>query len=169
MFYFETSTVTTIYVIELSPTRLLLHSLHSIHFPFVHNTCIVISRSLIYIYTTFVKVILVIKVILFVTNMVTQLGWDLLEHRRAKHRITVFYKIINNLANICMQHQLKVHDSSAHGTASHRFRQLNTKLNCYEYSFLPATIVLWNTLTFEVRQLPSLEQFQYAISQLSVS
>ena len=25
------------------------------------------------------------------TNMVTQLGWDLLEHRRAKHRITMFY------------------------------------------------------------------------------
>ena len=74
-----------------------------------------------------------------VTNMVTQLGWDLLEHRRAKHRITMFYEIINKLANIPVHHQLKVHDSSTHGSASHKFTHLNTKLNCYKYSFLPAT------------------------------
>ena len=76
-----------------------------------------------------------------VTNMVTQLGWDLLEHRRAKHRIAMFYKIINNLADIPVHHQLKVSDSSTRGSASHKFRQLNTKLNCNKYSFLPATIV----------------------------
>ena len=56
-----------------------------------------------------------------VSNMVTQLGWDLLEHRRAKHRVTMFYKIINNLANIPVYHQLKVHDSSTGGTVSHKF------------------------------------------------
>ena len=75
-----------------------------------------------------------------VTNMVTQPGWDLLEHRRAKHRIIMFYKIINNLANIPVNHQLKVHDSSTRGSASHKFIQLNAKLNYYKYSFLPATI-----------------------------
>ena len=62
-----------------------------------------------------------------VTNMVTQLDWDLLELRRAKHRNTVFYKIINNLSNIPVHHQLKVHDSSTSSSASHKFRQLNTK------------------------------------------
>ena len=104
-----------------------------------------------------------------VTNMVTQLGWDLLEHRRDKHRITMFYKIINNLANIPVNHRLKVHDSSTRGSAYHKFRQLNTKLNCYKYSFLPATVVSWNILPLEVRQLPSLEQFQHASPQISVS
>ena len=59
-----------------------------------------------------------------VTNMVTQLGWYLLEHRSAKHRIIMFYKIINNLANIPVNHQLKVHDSSTRGSASHKFRYL---------------------------------------------
>ena len=54
-----------------------------------------------------------------VTNMVTHLGWDLLEHRRAKHRITMFYKIISNVASIPVYHQLKVHDSSTHDSASH--------------------------------------------------
>ena len=56
-----------------------------------------------------------------VTNMVTQLGWDLLEHRRAKHRIAMFHKIINNLANIPVHHQLKVHGSSTHVSASRKF------------------------------------------------
>ena len=93
----------------------------------------------------------------------------LLEHGRAKHRITMFYKIINNLANIPVHHQLKVHDSSTRGSTSHKYKQLNTKLSCYKYSFLPATIVSWNTLPLEVRQLPSLEQFQHAISKISVS
>ena len=104
-----------------------------------------------------------------VTNMVTQLGYDLLEHTRAKHRITMLNKIINNLANIPAHHQLKVHDSSTRDSASHIFRQFNTKLNCYEYSFLSATIISWNNLPLEVRQLPSLEQFQHAIPQISVS
>ena len=103
-----------------------------------------------------------------VTNMVTQLGWDLLEHRRAKHRIIMFHKIINNLANISEHHQLKVHDSSTRGSASHRFKQLSTKSNCYKYSFLPVTIVSWSTLPVEVRQLSSLEQFQHALSKISV-
>ena len=35
-----------------------------------------------------------------VSNMVTQLGWDVLEHRRAKRRLTMLYEIINNLVNI---------------------------------------------------------------------
>ena len=65
-----------------------------------------------------------------VTNMVTHIGWDLLEHR-----ITMFYKIINNLANIPVHHQLKVHNSSTRYSASHIFRQLNTKFNCCKYSF----------------------------------
>ena len=101
-------------------------------------------------------------------NMVTQLWWDLQEHRRAKHRITTFCKIINNLANIPVHHQLKEHDSSTRDSASNKFRQLNTKLNCYKYSFLPATIASWNTLPLEVRNFPSLEQLQHALSQISV-
>ena len=52
-----------------------------------------------------------------VANMDTQLGWDQLEHRGAKHRIAMFYKIIDNLASIPVHHQLKVHDSSTRGSA----------------------------------------------------
>ena len=104
-----------------------------------------------------------------VTNMVTQLGWDLLEHRRVKHGITMLYIIINYLANIPVHHQLNVHDSSTRGSASNKFRQINTKLNCYKYSFLPATIVSWNTLPLVVRQLLSLEQFQHVLPKNSVS
>ena len=44
-----------------------------------------------------------------VANIVTQLGWDLLEHRRANHRTTMFYKIIDNLADIPVHHQLIVY------------------------------------------------------------
>ena len=76
-----------------------------------------------------------------VTNMDTQPGWDLLEHRMAKHRIAMFHEIINILSNIPAHHHPRVLDRSKRGSASHKFRQLNTKLNCYKYSFLPATIV----------------------------
>ena len=37
-----------------------------------------------------------------VSNMVTQLVWDLLEHRRIRHRITMFYKILNNIVDIAV-------------------------------------------------------------------
>ena len=102
------------------------------------------------------------------TNMVTQLDWDLLEHRIAKHRITMFHNIINNLVNIPVQHQLKVHDSSTRSSLSHKCTQLSAKLNCYKYSFLPATIISWSTLPLEVIQLPSLEQFQHVLSQIYI-
>ena len=59
------------------------------------------------------------------TNMVAQLGWDLLEHRRAKHRITMFHEIILNHANIPVHHQLKEHDSSTCSSASHNFRKFS--------------------------------------------
>ena len=104
-----------------------------------------------------------------VTNMVTKLGWDLLEHRRANYMITMHNKIINNLANIPVRHQLQIHDSSTRSSASHKFTQLNIKLNCYNYSFLPVTIALWNTLPLEVSQLPSLEQVQHSLFQISAS
>ena len=68
-----------------------------------------------------------------------------------------------------MHHQLKVHDSSTCGLASHKLRQLSTEWNCYEYSILSATIPLWNTLPLEVHHLPSLEQFQHALTQISIS
>ena len=68
-----------------------------------------------------------------VTNMVTQLGWDQLEHKLG---LGCFIKL-----STILHHQLKVHNSSTRGSASHRFRQLSPKLNCCKYSFLPATIV----------------------------
>ena len=90
-----------------------------------------------------------------VTNMVTQLGCDLLEHRRAIHRITMFYEIINNLVYIPVHHGFKVHGSSVHRSAAHKIRQFSTKLNCNKSLFLPASVVLCNTLPLEVRQLTS--------------
>ena len=81
----------------------------------------------------------------------------------------MLYEIINNLANIPVYHQLKVHDSRTRDSASHEFRQLNTKLSCCKYSFLLATIASWNTLKPEVIKLPLLEQFQHALSQISLS
>ena len=99
------------------------------------------------------------------TNMVTQFGWDLLEHRIAEQRIIMLHKIVYNLVNIPVHHRLKVYDSSTRGSVTHKFRQLSTKLNCYKYSLLPGTIISWNTLPLEVRHIPCLEQFQH-VSQI---
>ena len=66
-----------------------------------------------------------------VANIVIQLSLDLLEHRRAKRRITVLCKIINNLVEMFVLHRLKVSVNSTPGSATHKFRQLNKKLNCY--------------------------------------
>ena len=80
------------------------------------------------------------------------------------------HDILTNLKyDINGHNKITVHNTCTCGSASHKFRQLNTKLNCYKYSLLPATIASWNTLPLEVRQLPSLEQFQHALSQISVS
>ncbi|CAG2187545.1 unnamed protein product [Mytilus edulis] len=59
-----------------------------------------------------------------VTKMTQQLGWEPLEHRRARSRVIMFYKIINYIVEVPVHHLLSHHDTRTRGSVSNNIRQI---------------------------------------------
>jgi hypothetical protein len=83
-----------------------------------------------------------------VTDMISTLGWNPLEHRRKTCRLTALFKITNNFMHC---DDLKLQLKSApdrdrrHGN-NKQFQQISAKTNYRAESFLPRTIPEWNAL-----------------------
>ena len=104
-----------------------------------------------------------------VTNMLGDLGWEPLQHRRARNRIIMFYKIINNVVEVPVHHLLQVQNTRTRGSAANNIRQIYTRVDCYKYSFIPATIILWNNIPPDIRSSPSVDHFRHAIQSVGMS
>ena len=99
-----------------------------------------------------------------VTNMITQLGWESLEDRRTKSRLTMMYKISHGLVDVNHQHHLIPGDRRTRGTT--KFREIAASRDGYKYSFYPRTIRQWNKLPSETTAAPSLEGFKAGLDRL---
>ena len=104
-----------------------------------------------------------------VSSMIQQLGWETLEHRRARNRAIMFYKIVNKIVVVPVHHLLVVQNTRTRASSANNIRQISTKLDCYKYSFIPATIVSWNTIPPDIRTSPSVDLFRHALLKVSVS
>ena len=103
-----------------------------------------------------------------VTSMLKHLEWEPLEHRRARNRAIMFYKIINNIVEVPIHHLLIYTSSRTRGSTANNIRQISTRVDAYKYSFLPATIIAWNNIPPAIRSSPSLESFRAAITTYGV-
>ena len=73
-----------------------------------------------------------------VSRMISQLGWPILKQRRDEAKVTMMYKILNNL--VFMDHDLNFYTSQPWG---HPFRltTLSTRINAYHaHTFFPSPI-----------------------------
>ena len=105
-----------------------------------------------------------------VTNLLSDLGWKPLSHRRNELRLLMFYKIIQHLVDINTDSPL-ILKPSIHITRSHdmRFLQHSIRINAYLYSFFPSTIKLWNQLPSKVTHLTNFTDFKDNIAGLYLS
>jgi len=113
-------------------------------------------------------------IVLSVTDILADLKWDTLQHRRNVPRVSMFYKIKNHLVDIHLTH---LHRPTRNLTRSQndnlnnnysqghdqQFIQLHAKKSTYLQSFYPVTIVLWNKLPQAVASQPTFERFQAAV------
>ena len=76
-----------------------------------------------------------------VTRMMSSLNLPTLEERRNKSKITTMYKIINGNLSIPTNDLIPNHRPSREGY----YKQLDTIIDSYKFSFFPSTIRLWNT------------------------
>ncbi|KAK3101432.1 hypothetical protein FSP39_003548 [Pinctada imbricata] len=100
-----------------------------------------------------------------VTTLLNNLGWESLEHRRMKHRLTLCYKIQNQLVDINPVNHLTPGDSRTRG--GHRYRQPRASRDVYKFSFYQRTVRDWNHLPESVTAAPTLEEFRTLLDSLS--
>ncbi len=92
-----------------------------------------------------------------------EIGWESLSTRREKHKLTIYYKMVNGL---CPEYLTSLIPPERGHLVTYNIRNadLLTPLPCrtqlYYKSFLPATTRLWNGLDPDIRGAPTLASFQ---------
>ena len=80
-----------------------------------------------------------------VTAMLSRLSWHPLQIRRSSLKLTMFYKIINQLVNIRVTYLKETsHCSRKH---SHCYQQKQARIEAFANSFSPSAIKLWSYIT----------------------
>jgi len=90
-----------------------------------------------------------------VSNMLHRLDLPTLQQRRAKAKLTLMYKILNDQIDVTKD----VFITSDPRLRNGYFQQLVTNIDSYKYSFFPSVIKLWNQLPPHFVNSPSLDQF----------
>ena len=93
-----------------------------------------------------------------VTAMLDELGWPILSKRHKDARLILFYKIINNLAQVPHEHILTKAYEGTRKKNNHKFRHIAVNTSQYRQSFFPKTVGPWNQLSFA--DSPTLENFR---------
>ena len=83
-----------------------------------------------------------------VSDMLYVLGWTPLSQRRQEARFILFYKIINDLAQVPFEGVLVEAYKGTRRKHNMKFRRIGHTTSQYGKSFFPKTISAWNGLAF---------------------
>lgn len=87
-----------------------------------------------------------------------EIGWESLEKRRLDHKLTLFYKMLNNLSSLVPQ---PVSNLSRYNLRnSNDLQTMAARTNQYYYSFLSSSIRAWNSLPGEAKEIDSINSFK---------
>ena len=95
-----------------------------------------------------------------ITAKIRELGWDTLQTRRQRSRLTMLYRVTKNLVDVPQAYHpcLRV-PQPARGHQMQYVRQ-QPDVDAFQFSFLPRTIVDWNNLSPATVAAASLESFK---------
>ena len=92
-----------------------------------------------------------------------KIKWDTLEERRRKHKLALFYKMVNRLSPPYLLSLIPLpvnRVSSYNQRNSNDIQTIPARTNLYYNSFLPSVIREWNNLPLDVRNSDSLNSFK---------
>ena len=92
--------------------------------------------------------------LLIVTPMLKQLGWDTLEQRRLSHQLSMFYKIQQGLVGISLPSEVCPLTRASRVPNAFPFRHIQSNCNVYKDSFYPSLIAAWNKLPILMDTFP---------------
>ena len=105
------------------------------------------------------------------SSMLQYLGWDSLEERRLRTRVTMMYRIVHRLVAIPLQPNIQWNTRVRNGVTrghSTKFLVLPVRVDAYRFSFFPATVTLWNNLPTAVVLPPSVDSFKNHVAAVRV-
>ena len=89
--------------------------------------------------------------------MIQQLNWPTFEARRRPSDLFLMYKVVHNLVAVLITyHPLR----SPRYMECVRFITYYCRVNVYQHSFFPRTVILWNQLPESTINLESLDSFK---------
>ena len=101
-------------------------------------------------------------------DLYRETGWDSLSKRRLMKRLTMMYKMVNNMAPeyLC---SLILNPPSDNTNVTlrnrHNLKELFARTELYRTSFLVSTIKEWNRLELSIREAPTINSFRYRLKK----
>ena len=99
-----------------------------------------------------------------VTQLLKDLNWCSLEHRRKVARLTYMHKIVNGEIAINIPAHVQKQRRVTRQYHPKRFINIGSTSNTYKYSFFTRTIKEWNTLPVNVIEQSTTNSFKAALS-----
>ena len=103
-----------------------------------------------------------------IKKFLTDLGWESLQSRRSKHKLILFYKMVNGLAPEYLQTLVPptVQNTTSYNLRNaNNLRNIRANTNLFYNSFLPSTIRAWNDLSDDVKAAPSVASFKHQLNK----
>ena len=100
-----------------------------------------------------------------VTEMVSHLGWEPLTTRRRNMRLCMMYKIAHTVVGDPWTEWLTTTKRVTRGFHAWKYIPIYNQHIIYKFSFLPRTIIDWNTLSPHSVDSPSIDTFRARITK----
>ena len=100
-------------------------------------------------------------------NLQKESGWESLLERRRKHKLILFFKMVNGLVPNYLSSLVPQYDNTTAYNLrnSNNLRNIYCRTNLYKKSFLPAVINDWNGLPLNIRNTNSISLFKSLINR----
>jgi hypothetical protein len=103
-------------------------------------------------------------------TLLSELGWDTLQTRRHNQKLTMYYKMSNDLVPPYLTRTLTNQNTNItnYRLRNHNNRQIpKTRTTMYTNSFIPSSTKSWNALPVQLRNTPILNTFKNKINNKS--
>lgn len=103
-----------------------------------------------------------------IRKLLEELGWETLHERRSKHKLVIFYKILNGLTPHYLSDLLPplVGNTNPYNLRNSGNIQLfRARTNLFFNSFFPSTVRAWNNLSEDIKDANSVAAFKYRLNR----
>ena len=100
-----------------------------------------------------------------VTSMMDELGWKPLHERTREQRLTLLFKIVNDLVAIPADQHIRYNNRTSRNRHSKQLKVESANTDIYKNSFFPRTIIDWNNLPQSAIDCDTVENFKRTISR----